>query len=206
MARQKVKNGDILEIPLPRGLGFAYAKYIDLIATNADNRYPCLVQIYNLRKSKSLTSISDLEKIELLFSPLLVGGVPPTVAKGKWKIVGNFPISESDQYIPDFKAHEPLVITEYIEVKEWYYVPNADISRKVRSEYNAVKHLENFGAIGADLIPIKIAMGLIMAEKKDIRDYFALEEFVEKVFFNQVQNTPLYFMVPDDQKGKVLNE
>lgn len=205
MAKPKVRNGDVLEIPLPKGLGFAYAKYIDLTQDNSSSRYPCLVQVYNFRATERLVSIDNLEDIDLLFSPLLVGGVPPTVSKGKWKVVGNFPVSEIDNHIPDFKLHEPPVLTNDEDAEEWFYVVNADISKKNKSEYSNVKHLETLGAIGSDLLPIKVAMGLIKSEGENILDYFELEEFAEKVYFNQVQNTPLFFELPDGKKGKALS-
>lgn len=205
MGKKKVNHGDIIEIPLPNDLGFSYAKYIDLLKlVEVEHSYPCLMLVYKLRTmDRLLEDYDNLNNLDLLFSPLLVGGVQPAISKSNWKVVANLDILPRDIFIPEYKQHQPDVITNDKDAKEWFCVSNLDIQTKTKADYNKIRHLETFGAIGSDFLGIKIAMGMLKAEAKDINSYFKLETFPEKVFYNQVMNTPLYYEVPEEKKGRI---
>jgi hypothetical protein len=107
--------------------------------------------------------------------------------------------------VPHYKYFDssPLLINESSE--QWYYIVNADISLKIKTEYSKVKHLETIGATGASLVATKIAMSLFKDENKKNDDYFALNEFYEKVYFEQVMTIPAYYRQPKNIQGKVLS-
>lgn len=200
----KLKSGDILQIPLPKGLGFAYAKYVNLLEINANYSYSCLIRVYNKRFINSEISINDLEKQELLLSPLLIGGVPPSISKGMWKIVGNLPLTDEEKLIPHYKRKDPLINLNEKNISGWYYIIDADISQKIPSTYEQVKHLEKIGATGALLVGTKIAMAFLLDEGKNIEDYFELKEYFEKVYFEEVTQIEVYYKQPKYMRGKAL--
>jgi hypothetical protein len=88
---------------------------------------------------------------------------------------------------------------------EWFYVLDADkFSKRVRSEPENVRHLEKLEAIGSAMLPTKISMALLLVEGKPIEEYFELEEYFEKEFFNQITSTPAYYKLPKNMKGQAL--
>nr|WP_068893328.1 Imm26 family immunity protein [Pedobacter panaciterrae] len=197
MAR-KVKSGSIYQINLPNDLGFAYAKCINLLELNQDARYPTLIRVYNYRSLVPLVSTEKFIYKELILCPLLIAGILPAIKSGSWKLIASESFSENEMVIPIYKWGEPDDFPS-----KWYYVPNADISKKVKSEYNNVMHLEMIGAVGAELVGVKIAMALLQDEGKRIEDYFKLEKYYEKHYYKDVVEIPAYYKQPKEIRGKV---
>lgn len=205
MAKTKIQSGDIFQISLPNALGFAYAKYIDLLEINSAHQYPNLVRIYNHRSTVQIKSVEGLEKYGLLFAPLMVAGIPAAIKKGIWKLVGNIPVKSEEEIIPHYKLPEPSLPLEEEKAKEWFYVIDADkFTKKVKSTYANVKHLETLGATGSELLGTKIAMALLKDEGKKIEDYFQLKDFFEKVYYNDVVKIPAYYKQSEIMRGKAL--
>jgi hypothetical protein len=200
MAKQKVKSGDILQIPLPNELGFAYAKLIDLLEIDINARYPILIKVYNFRSKSLDKSVTDIVGKDLILCPLLIAGILPAVNKGGWKIVGNVELKEEDRLIPDYKLGEPDE-----NPKEWFYLKDADISKKIKSQYENVTHLENIEAKGSELVNTKIAMALLRDEGKNIEDYFKLEQYFEKKNYQEVMEIEPYYKQPIEIRGKAVS-
>jgi len=193
MSRKKVKTGDIIQTILPKNLGFAYGKYINLPEINPDCRYPSLLRIFNFRTSDSNIDIKELEKCDLLLSPLLIAGIEASIKEGVWKIIGNISLREDEKVIPNYKLNED----------RWFYVIDADkFTKKIESKLENVKHLEVLSATGASLLPTKIAMAFLRDEGKKIEDYFELKEYFEKVYYEEVMAIPAYYKQSNQMKGK----
>jgi hypothetical protein len=107
MAKLKLRTGDIFQITLPKSMGFAYAKYIDLLEINPHYQYPSLVRVLNFRTTERTVGLTELQNQELLFSPLLVAGILTSIKEGQWKIIGNLPVADDEKKIPHYKLHEP---------------------------------------------------------------------------------------------------
>jgi hypothetical protein len=202
MAKKRFKNGDILQIPLPNGLGFAYAQGIKLLEIDPNARYPTLIRIYNYRSTSLEEPIENFIKKELILCPLLIAGILPVISKEIWKIVGNLPLEAESKLIPHYKKGEP----DEINAKQWYYLIEANISKKMESQYENVKHLETIGATGSQLVGTKIAMALIQDEGKKIEDYFKLNEYYEKQYYNDVITIPAYYKQPEFIRGKAITQ
>lgn len=200
MKIKKLKGGDILQISLPADLGFAYAKYIDLSKLDKDTLLPDLIRVYNYRSPRPVTDPKNLINTELILCPLLIAGIVPAIASRNWQIVASEPIAEEDKVIPHFKRMEEHKMKEI----QWYYVIDADNSKKIRANYESVKHLEFMGAIGSDLVGTKIAMALLKDEGEKIEDYFSLQDFFEKDFYNDVTGIPAYYLQPKEIQGRAL--
>src|SRR5882762_8042456 len=142
---KKSKTGDIFQISLPNDLGFAYAKCINLLELNSKARYPTLIRVYNYRSLIAEKPLESLKDNELILCPLLIAGIVPAIKNGSWKLIGNRPARDEEILVPHYKRPEP----DEKDAKEWYYVVDADISKKVKSTYENVKHLEALSAIGS---------------------------------------------------------
>jgi hypothetical protein len=201
MSKKKLTTGSLLQIKLPKELGFAYGKYIDLLSLDRSFRYPNLLRVYNYRSGDTY-DIDKLGKSDLLFSPLMVAGVPEVLKKGDWKIIGTAEVQPHEFAIPHFKVSEEVMT----EAKEsWFYVVNMDkFKNKIPATYEQVKHLELLRATGAELLPTKIAMGLLQAEGKNIQEYFELTEYFERLFYHEVIDTQPYYLQPKEIRGHAL--
>jgi len=199
MARQKVKSGDILQIPLPNDLGFAYAKLINLLEIDANSRYPILIKVYNYRTKSFDKPVEDIVDMDLILCPILIAGILPAINKGGWKIVGNVELNEGDKQIPDYKLGEPDE-----NPKQWFYLKDADISKKIKSHYENVRHLEDIGAKGSASVSTKIAMALLRDEGKNIEDYFKLEQYFEKKHYQEVIEIEPYYKQEIAIRGKAI--
>ena len=192
--RKRLKNGDILQIPLPENLGFAYAQYIDLAKIFPDVSLPDLVKVFDYKTDTDQYDFQVLESCDYLIAPLLVSGLPPTIRKGLWRILDERP-NNDDFIIPHFSRHE-----DWVSEDDWYYCIDADSSKKIKSTYDQVKHLSPLAADGTGLIEVEIAMTYLIKEGKNVEDYFELEEYYEKVTFEKVKNTPPYYSLPKDSR------
>lgn len=200
MEKMKFKSGDIVRIPLPKKLGFAYAQCIDLLELNKNARYPVLIRVFNYRSDVELKSVESLANRELILSPLLVAGINQVLSKGIWKIIGNITVKDEDKIIPHYKKPEP----NELNPSEWYYLVDADVLKKMKSNEENVRHLEMIGAVGGELVATKIAMALIQDEGKNIGDYFELKEYFERVFYQAVTSIPAYYKMPEKMRGKAI--
>jgi len=200
MTKVGFKNGDLFQISLPNELGFAYIKCINLLELDSNAQYPILIRIYNYRSLDANVHPEKFINKELILCPLLIAGIIPAIKRGTWKSIGNIPIGKEDAIIPHYKRPEP----NEENPKEWFYLIDADISKKVKSTYEYVKHLETIGSTGSELVGTKIAMALLRDEGKKIEDYFKLEEYYEKVYYDQVIKIPAYYKQPEFMRGRAL--
>ena len=116
------------------------------------------------------------------------------------EIIGVDLVSSEEKQIPHYKKAEP----DEVNPKRWYYVEEADITKKINAEYDNVKHLETIGATGSELVGTKIAMALLQAEGKKIEDYFELIEYFEKAYYQQVTKIPAFYNQPISMRGKAV--
>jgi hypothetical protein len=54
------------------------------------------------------------------------------------------------------------------------------------------------------LVGTKIAMALLREEGEKIEDYFKLDTFFDKVYYNEVTKIPTYYKQPEFMQGKAL--
>ncbi|WP_207420064.1 Imm26 family immunity protein [Desertivirga brevis] len=199
MARTRIKNGNIYAITLPGDLGFAYAKCIKLLEIYPDCSYPILIRVYNYRTPTLTTNLEKFIYKDLILCPLLIAGISPAVREGSWILVGHVPVTEEETIIPHYKRGEPDD-----KPKNWYYVPEAAINKKVKTQFDAVKHLETLGAKGSELVGTKIAMALLQDEGKEITQFIPLDEFYQRHYYEEVTSIPAFYKQPNFMKGKAL--
>ncbi|WP_209332745.1 Imm26 family immunity protein [Lunatimonas salinarum] len=202
---KRLKHGDIIQIPLPKNLGFAYGRYLDLeelFPPPEPPRLSDLIKIFNYKTPTNEYNLKEMESSGYLMQSLLVSGLPPTIKKGIWHILDEKAFSE-DNRIPHFSRHEDWISDDINE--NWYYCIDANSQKKVKSTYEDVKHLSRLAADGTGIIELKIAMTFLIQEGKRIEDYFDLDEYYEKATFEAVKATPPYYLLPKEIRDKALN-
>lgn len=196
-----MRSGNIYQISLPQGLGFACLKCINLLEINRDARYSTLVRIYNYRSQSPIEFDEIISGKELILSPLLISGILPAIKNGHWNLIGYESPKAEELIIPDYKEGEPEE-----DPIQWYSVSEADISKKLKTDYKNVKHLENIGATGSELVGVKIAMALLQDEGIEIKEYFSLDEYYVQRYYREVTGIPSYYSQPKHMRGKALAE
>jgi hypothetical protein len=200
MKQSKFRTGEIFQIILPNDLGYAFFKIINLLDANPLSKYPALIRVFNYRSRTPETDVKKIVDRELILTPTLVAGFLPAISNGDWKPIGHQVVSSAETIVPEYKKAEP----DEANARTWYFLIDADISQKIESVYENVRHLETIGAIGSELVSTKIAMALLRDEGMDIKKYFSLDQFFEKEFYRQIMEIPPYYKLPDAMKGKAL--
>ena len=101
------RDGTVLEIPLAGDYGFAYAKYI------SQRRHPSLGNLYFLLKAYDYVARTPLPDLTALreqpyaLDDLLVSGLVPALAQGRWQAVGQLPVRASDTVPPPYRKQYP---------------------------------------------------------------------------------------------------
>ncbi|PTB96643.1 hypothetical protein C9994_06510 [Marivirga lumbricoides] len=117
-------NGAILQIPLIKKLGYAYAKYINLLKIASSPDLPDLIKVFDYKTETEEYNLQELEAQDYLIAPLLVSGLPPTIRKGLWRILDDKATNE-DTTVPHFSRHE-----DWVSDDDWYYCLDADSTKK----------------------------------------------------------------------------
>jgi hypothetical protein len=188
---KKLTSGSILRIPLLKGNGFGYAKYIDLTTIDKDVSFPEIINVYDYRTDSKVENLDELELDRYLLSPIAVAGLRPTLKKELWEIIGVKALEGEDKNLPDFKGGNSTY--EEIEEGEWFLYRRCRLDEKVKTSYETVKFLQPFAALGTGVIEIRLTMYHLIREEKRIEDFFDLADETYSWNFKQVLDSPMLF-------------
>lgn len=185
---KRLVTGSIVCIPLLKNLGYAYAKYIDMLKVKPNSSYPDLLKVYAKRTQERVRDIALLNLDTYLISPILVAGLRPTLREGLWEKIGKIPIGQEDNVIPDFKQGGSSDPDN--EPGKWYLIRDGDIRTKVSRAYDKVKYLQPIGAAGTGNIEIRLTMYFLLKEGRRIEDHFDLKDEGYLWHYNYISESP----------------
>lgn len=196
----------MLQITLPKQLGFAYAKFIDLRKIVPACGLSQLVKIYNYKTEDESYDLAEMLKQYYLLQPRFALALPPTITSGIWKIIEKSEVTEQDLNIPHFSRNEDWgqVYLSKKDKAKWYYCIDASIHKKIKTSFENVQHLAALEGTGTGVLEIEIAMAFLMKEGKKVEDYFELKEYYEKSTYESLQLTPPYYELPKDMRDKAI--
>jgi hypothetical protein len=162
---KRLVGGSILAIPLHKGLGYAYAKYVDLSKIDKAVSFPDILKVYNLKTIDidMVGSVDVFSDSKYLISPIAVAGLRNTLKAGFWKVIGQVRLTDDDNFIPDFKT---------------------------RSSYQKVKYLQPFAALSTSNIELRLTMYHIISDGLDVNSFFDLSDERNGWCYNQVMASP----------------
>lgn len=198
MARKNISTGDLLQIPLWGNLGYAYAKYIDL---SKYSNMPTLIKVFEYWTQSKGFEESMIEQSKYLVQPMLVAGINPILREKKWEVVGKLNLKADDREIPHFRSHEPRW-EEESNAKEWCYIEDCNVDKRVITAFENIKHLERYAAQGTGNIEIKVTMQIIKKENLNVSDYFDMKDETVEYQYGIVQDTPLLSELPEVLHGR----
>jgi hypothetical protein len=187
---KRLVGGSILAIPLHKGLGYAYAKYVDLSKIDKAVSFPDILKVYNLKTIDidMVGSVDVFSDSKYLISPIAVAGLRNTLKAGFWKVIGQVRLTDDDNFIPDFKGGNSSY--DEIEKGEWVLYKNASTSLKTRSSYQKVKYLQPFAALSTSNIELRLTMYHIISDGLDVNSFFDLSDERNGWCYNQVMASP----------------
>jgi hypothetical protein len=216
-----LQQGCLVEIPLLKDCGYAYAKIILPYQFNIEASRCLILKVFDYHRDttidiKTINFIEDFNSYDLLTNPLLLLGTPKLRGKDKCKILGYLPLRDEDFILPDFKIPfgKGILISEYEDsIPEWFVVSNLDVNKAYKRgvfPYEKVKHLEIWQHNSYYSLRMRITMEWLRKEGKKIEDYFDLdlppsgEGTLIKVIHNKVRNSIPYCEIPKEIRGKVI--
>ncbi|PZR35560.1 MAG: hypothetical protein DI538_14965 [Azospira oryzae] len=206
MANKRLKSGDVLQIPLPKKMGYAYAKYIDLSKIDPSISFPDMIRVFDYRTESAGYDFEYMKHQDYIIAPKLVAGLPLTIKQQIWKIIEHLNLDDSDRIIPHFSRNEDWNQSDPVKQgkDKWYYCLNADISRKNKTTYEKIEHLTLLSAIGTGVLETEVAMAFLIKEGKKVSEYFDLSEFYEKVIYQRLVSGTPYFRLPKESRDFVV--
>lgn len=200
----KIESGVILEIELPMGFGYAYAKYVDIHLLIGRYFDSSLLKVYDFISKEPIKNIDLFKDKDLLFGPALLTG-KPSVRKTGWKAVGKY-LTDDDFKVPFFKSVNkfPYIVENESLIGPWHLV-TLGVS-EVITPYEKIKHLEQAVLEGSDQIEARIVMELLRRDGREINKFYELnkvEPHIKRVYLRMI-NVPIYSTIPKEIRGKPI--
>ena len=196
----KIESGTIFAIPLPKGRGYCYGKYLHLHEVTGSTYDSHLFKVYDYFTNEVDTDIEKIQKSALLYGHFMLAGKPRIRGLG-WKIIGN-EILDNDKFYPDFKElrGSRWLLARYYKSKDAGVVYDIDIKRVTHLEHNILRsELE---------IPERILMELLRKEGKDIEKELDFDGEDKEMLdtYEKMEGIPIYSKIPEKYRGRVLPE
>lgn len=198
---QRLKNGDIIEIPLNNQYGYGYAKFLNSKKIWENKNLTDILRIF---KFSSLNPVDDCKVIpdrELLMAPVAIGGANGLIKSG-CRIIGNELITETDKFLPHVKSGWPHLDPS---PKKWvYYEDLGDTTKMHFAEYDKLRNLEYSRVLHISILPFKITMELMKLEGKDIKSTRDVFDWLEDIEYKQSYDIDPYNKQNKSFRGRVL--
>jgi hypothetical protein len=202
--KNKIETGSIIKIPLEHGFGFVLAKFINLKEIKEDIGYNEFIYVYNRIFKDEDIVVDDIDANDLLLGGLYVLNPYPALKNKTWEIVGLLKPKKSELQIPDFKDFGPFLALYEKDATIWYYIHNGEVNNRIVTDYEKVKHLEQFIYRAYGSIITRLTMEVIRQNGEKIEDYYDLKEHDDLVSYYNVIYTPLYSSISKEIRGKAI--
>ncbi|WP_298303781.1 Imm26 family immunity protein [Flavobacterium sp.] len=204
MKKNKIVTGSIIKIPLEHGFGFVLAKFINLNEIKEDIGYNEFIYVYNLVFKNEDIIVEGVDNNDLLLGGIYVLNPYPALKNKTWEIVGFLEPKTSELNVPDFKDFGPVFTMYEKDAKIWYYIHNDEVNKRIITNYEKVKHLEQFIYSAYGSIMTRLTMEVIRQKGKRIEDYYDLKEHDELSSYYNTIYTPIYSSIPKEIRGKAI--
>lgn len=204
MKKNKIETGSIIKIPLEQEFGFVLAKFINLKEIKGDIGYNEFIYVYNRVFKDEDIIIDDIDSNDLLLGGIYVLNPYPAIKNKTWEIVGLLKPKRTELEIPDFKDFGPLLSFYEKDAKIWYCIRKDEINNRIVTDYEKVKHLENFFYRAYGSVMTRLTMEVIRQNGKKIEDFYELKEHDDLASYYNTIYTPIYSSIPKEIRGKAI--
>jgi hypothetical protein len=211
--RKLLRNGDIVEFPLPFENNYGYAKFVDLKIGNPDSDYfnPFRWFVYNYFSENRIDNILHILNRDLLCNPLLMYWTKNINTLEGWRIIENEQVSEEEyrsrylRFIPNsFFQISPHLYADL----NWICClePNDSLNREgnwVEYPYDHVRHLEGSGSSPVINLPIRA----FLERCKILNIQFDVTKLTKGEWiagYLQCIDKPAYNLIPDKYRQRPI--
>lgn len=198
---KRLKNGDIIEIPLNSQYGYGYAKFLNSIKMWGNKNLPDVLRIFKYHSLIPVSNLSEIIDRELLIAPIAIGGSKNLLNNG-CSIIGTELITEADKFLPQVKSGWPHF--EENPTQWVYYEDLGDTTKMYFTDYDKVKNLEYSRVLDVSILPFRIIMELMKLEGKDIRSTKVKFGWLEEIEYKQSIGIVPYSLQNAAVRGMVL--
>ena len=199
--RKYLRNGDLVEIKLPRLNGYVCAKIIDPMKSKSPIELPFFIRLFNHHYSDPRIDSFEHSQ-DLLVDPFWISGQSAAVTKYGWRILTNEDVNDKEFFFSDTKSQWPPFIDNY---DYWVYFKNFD-AMPIRSDYDKVSHLNFKSGKDISFVPLIAEIELLKILNKDYKDLFGIMDFLEESIYTEYSSLPVYSRLSEEIKGKHIRE
>jgi len=204
---KKLESGTVIGIKLNHGIGFLFAKVVDLTEfskVDLSKTFHFLIYPYNYTKEKiSEFNISEFSNSEPLTGGIYVMDIEPAIKKDIWIKVGKLELKIYEKIVPDFRSFSSNIFAVHKYEKDatsWSYFENGTPFKWITADYKQVEHLENSTCLSHDIIEIRLSMEILNRQGKEIKEFYELSNWTElKPYYNMLY-TKKFDSIPDNIK------
>ncbi len=191
--RKKLKHGDVIEFYI-QGLGYNYAKFVNVLQIFKSSSYPHALRIYKEVRKTKLEDVADLNR-ELLIAPIAISGGNGIIKVLNCEIIANEDFDKEEIILPDVKEGYPPFAGGYVEenYEKMEVLKNlGDVDDSFYAKPKNVKHLEWAGASNVEGIPFRIRLEQLKLHGKDIKKVDGLKDWLEENIYERAIRLPVY--------------
>ena len=210
MRKKTLNSGTVIQITLNHNLGYAFAKVVnmcDFSMYDLSETLHLIIYPYNyiIQKEGDYRE-EDFIKAEPLTGSLFVDDILWAIRNKKYKVKGEVSLREYEKRLPAFRGFSAMVYKIHYyedEATSWDYFENGSPFKRIVTEYEKVKHLEDNDAFSYDFIERRLSMEFLNRSGKNIKEFYKLEDWEELcVYYNMLYKIP-FNEVPDELKGRI---
>ena len=159
---KRAVDGGIIEIPLWNNFGYAYAKRIDGTKHPELEGLIDLIRVFNYWAKKPLENLSLLASKPIL-NTYLVAGLPPTITKKQWKVIGKAAILSED-------LAPVLLKRRFDDDDPWFLTENGHKKMALPAD-RSWEDYEQYAYQGTGNIEIRLTLKILELEGLDPKDH-----------------------------------
>lgn len=210
MRKKTLNSGTVIQITLNHNLGYTFIKVVnmcDFSEYDLSTTAHLIVYSYDyiIQKEEDYRE-EDFLKTEPLTGPLFVDDILWAIRKKIYKVRGEVELRSYEKRLPAFRGFSAMVFKVHYyedEATSWNYFENGSPFKRIATEYEKVKHLEDNDAFSYDFIERRLSMEFLNRSGKNIKEFYKLEDWEELcVYYNMLYKIP-FNEVPDELKGRV---
>lgn len=187
----KKNSGKLFLVPLDYNLGYVIARYMDFTDYSTFNGN--LIYVYHkfFKDIPDNAEIAEIDKCDILFGPMCINKKPNERGKGCWKLLKQLNVKNIDP--PVFKRTENsyhlLFAMDWSEVKDWRFYREFNYLSEEEYPYEDLREYETDHLYDKRDVVIRATMHHLILSKKNILDYYDLEDERLRFIYLPLVNT-----------------
>lgn len=203
---KRLNSGDIVEVFLEPIRKYCYLKFVDKREYYNSINCPFQFRVSKFVVDDKLDSVCDIDFSDLFISPWHLMGHNELLKTGRWNIVGNQKLLNSDFVQHHYKmVWPPNLLADPLQVKQWRVLKNIDnVNEGILVSYEKCKHLEYCGNHGALNLEQRVIIEQLKIEGRlDTIEKINWDKY-DHILFQQFKYMPINTQLPSNITGHLI--